>query len=319
MVPGILFVAVGDVRRRGLGYPLIRNADRQDGNSCLRTFSPVMLRQMKACSMNRHDENNVPEELVLKHNIRLHELEAETYLRRHPEQTNFFQQHRLDRIVRIAADMLPGNSVDVLDVGCGTGYLFLKFLRMGFKVTGVDLSAAMLGVLEKNIPEDLKSNAKLVNLNAAEFFNDTMGTFSLISMSAFLHHLFDYEALLKAACSALKEGGVLLIVFEPVKQPVGGTFKLYSHKLLKFLDEKTYKFLMRLHNIEFEKGIYTYSDFQRQFGGIDISSVHQILKSENITTVLEEKYCARRYGFMSFVATKVLQTQDSFDIIGRKQ
>lgn len=39
---------------------------------------------------------------------------------------------------------LPGNGLDILDVGCGTGELSLVLSEMGHKVEGVDLSEKML-------------------------------------------------------------------------------------------------------------------------------------------------------------------------------
>lgn len=57
-------------------------------------------------------------------------------------------------IARHARERRP---VDMLDVGCGTGGHAIELARRGFKLTGVDLSAAMLGHAgEKSaaLPED---------------------------------------------------------------------------------------------------------------------------------------------------------------------
>ncbi|NQT92203.1 MAG: class I SAM-dependent methyltransferase [Lentisphaerae bacterium] len=258
------------------------------------------------------------EELVLSCNVRVHATEYRDYFCRHPELTNFVQQNRLARIVRTAVNLLPGKPSDVLDLGCGTGYLYLRFLDMGLHVTGVDLSAEMLGVLKENIPECRKSHAKLVNMGAVEFLKGNKEMFSFISMSAFLHHLYDYEVLLKAACAALKEEGVLLILFEPMKQTGRSAFRLVPRKLLACADEKAYKLVMRLRKTEVDRDLYRYADYQRQFGGIDIGDTRRILEGEGLTIALEEHYCALRYGVTSFVATNVLKAHNSFDIIGRK-
>jgi len=49
-----------------------------------------------------------------------------------------------DAWTRCLARWAGSDSVDVLDVGCGTGFLALQLATLGHRVTGVDLSPAML-------------------------------------------------------------------------------------------------------------------------------------------------------------------------------
>lgn len=138
-------------------------------------------------------------------------------------------------------------------------------------------------------------------------------------MSAFLHHLFDYEIVLSEACSALQQGGILLIFFEPLKQPLKGNTRIFLHKLLKNFDEAIYQISMSMKRIEIPQEKYIFSDFQRQFGGIDINNIRRLLKSGNLEILMEEKYCARRYGILSFIATKIIKSENSFDILAIKK
>lgn len=258
-------------------------------------------------------------EKVLNENVLIHALENKDYLRRHPEQTNYYQYARLTKNINRVIDLLPDNSCKVFDIGCGTGYLYLEFLRKGFEVTGIDISPEMLEVVEEKISFDLKSKAKLINGDAYDYLKSQNEVFSLITMSAFLHHLFDYEILLKAVTSSLKRGGILLIVFEPLKQPIKSGIQYFFHKLLKVVDEIIYRTSMLLQKIDIPNEKYIYSDFQRRFGGIDINNICRILKSGNLTILFKEKYCARRYGIPSFIATKIINSENSFDIIAVKQ
>lgn len=258
-------------------------------------------------------------EKVLNENILVHALESKEYLLCHPEQTNFYQYAHLIKTINKVIHLLPDNSCKILDLGCGTGYLFLEFLRRGFEVTGIDLSPKMIEALEEKIPADLKPKANLINSNVLDYLNNKKEAFSLISMSAFLHHLFDYETVLKTACSALKQGGVLLVFFEPIKQPIDNKSSYFFHKLLKKIDERIYRLSMFLQEMAIPNKKYIYSDYQRRFGGIDIESVLHLLKSENIKILFKEKYCARRYGIASFIADKIIKSENSFDIIAVKQ
>jgi len=80
---------------------------------------------------------------VLDENIRIHALEGYQYDSLHPEQYNFFQNIRTNRIVDNISRLLHPKS-RILDLGCGTGYLLLRLIQEGFHVTGVDLSQEIL-------------------------------------------------------------------------------------------------------------------------------------------------------------------------------
>tara|TARA_B100000315_G_scaffold156629_1_gene145138 strand:+ start:9368 stop:10156 length:789 start_codon:yes stop_codon:yes gene_type:complete len=258
-------------------------------------------------------------EKVINENILLHALESKEYLHRHPEQTNFFQYARLTKTINKAVDLLPDNHCKILDLGCGTGYLLLEFLQRGFEITGLDLSQEMIAALKEKIPANLKAKATLISSNASDYLKQKKEVFSLISMSAFLHHLFDYEAVLKATCSALRKGGILLIFFEPIKQPIDNGVRYFFHKLLKETDEKLYRLSMILQGISIPDEKYAVSDFQRRFGGIDMNNVCRILNSEGLKVINEYKYCARRYGIPSFIATRIIKSDNSFDVIAVKE
>ena len=95
-------------------------------------------------------------EKVLEENKRVHKLEDQSYLDRHPEQTNFFQARILNKTVNQVCSLIEPTKGDILELGCGTGYLYLEFLKRGYKITGVDLSAEMINVLESRIPKNCK-------------------------------------------------------------------------------------------------------------------------------------------------------------------
>ena len=151
-------------------------------------------------------------EKVLEENRRVHALENQLYLSRHPEQTNFFQNLIVKKTLDQICCDLDANA-KVLDLGCGTGYLFLRFLRRGFDVTGLDLSSEMIQVLKNSVSESEKNRAHLTVGNAEEFFERNQENFDLVIFSAVLHHFFDYEMVLKKACQGLKTGTKIIIFF----------------------------------------------------------------------------------------------------------
>ena len=84
---------------------------------------------------------------------------------------------------------------DLLDVCCGTGQLAQHFLEHGYRVTGVDLSPAMLDYAKENNAQYVASGqARFLEADAADFGVD--GQFGLVT-STFdaLNHLPGKEAL----------------------------------------------------------------------------------------------------------------------------
>ena len=62
---------------------------------------------------------------VIEENKRIHKLEDKFYLDRHPEQTNFYQSRRLRKTVDQVCSLLDSTRGDILELGWGTGYLYL--------------------------------------------------------------------------------------------------------------------------------------------------------------------------------------------------
>ena len=106
------------------------------------------------------------------------------------------------------ASLLPDSSgVRVLDLGCGTGLELEEYflLNPGAKVTGIDLSGAMLDALQKKFPE------KELTLINASYFDGPLGE-GLYDAAVSVESLHHFPAAKKASLygklhTALKENG----------------------------------------------------------------------------------------------------------------
>ena len=117
-----------------------------------------------------------------------------------------------DGFYACTASLLPREAgSEVLDLGCGTGLELEEYfsLNPGAKVTGIDLSEAMLSALKAKFP------GKALTLIHASYFDAPLGEGrydAAVSVES-LHH---FPAEMKAALygklhAALKEGGVFVL------------------------------------------------------------------------------------------------------------
>ncbi|MBT3514329.1 MAG: class I SAM-dependent methyltransferase [Nitrospina sp.] len=263
-------------------------------------------------------EPSLTREKVLEENKRVHKLENHFYLDRHPEQTNFYQSRIVRKTVDQVCSLLNSKNSDILELGCGTGYLYLEFLKRGYKITGVDISSDMIRVLEEKIQENDKKSSRLVVNDVETFANIDKKKYSAIIISALLHHLYDFESVIKMYCERLMPGGVFLIFFEPLKQKINSTIRYSIHQTLAGIDETIYRRKMMRQRISILDGEYHDADYQRQFGGIDPYRIIDLFTKEGLKTLQIEKYCARRFGLSSFLATRLLKTQNTFNLLAKK-
>lgn len=99
----------------------------------------------------------------------------------------------------------------LLDIGCGTGELSVRFARAGFQVTGIDLSDDMLAIAREkaeangmNIPlfqQDMRELDGIGQFDTAVIFCDSLN---------YLQSEEDVKQTFQSVCSHLKEDGLFL-------------------------------------------------------------------------------------------------------------
>jgi SAM-dependent methyltransferase len=103
---------------------------------------------------------------------------------------------------------LPAGAADVLDLGCGTGTLSLLAAEQGHRVTGVDLSPAMIDL----------ARAKLAGRDAAFLLGDAAAPpvgeqrFDVVLVRHVLWTLPDPARVLRHWCDLLRPGGRLVLI-----------------------------------------------------------------------------------------------------------
>ena len=105
----------------------------------------------------------------------------------------------------------------VLEVGCGTGRIYLELLRAGVDADGIDVSGEMLDVLERRAAEEGLS-PRVRQADVVDFEPDRSYELVIVPFRTFLHvlSLADQQATLRTLRTALEPGGRLVLnVFAP--------------------------------------------------------------------------------------------------------
>jgi SAM-dependent methyltransferase len=111
----------------------------------------------------------------------------------------------------------------ILELACGTGRVTIPLAQAGHRVTGLDLSPAMLGVFREKLAtgeQNLRDRIELIQGNMASFHLDRVFDLILIPFRAFQALVEEEDAAGCLACvrEHLAPGGLFVVdVFRPYK------------------------------------------------------------------------------------------------------
>ena len=123
----------------------------------------------------------------------------------------------------IARVVRPGRAM--LDLGCGTGHMLVRFRSRFEHATGVDHSAGMIAMAKRNLAEAGLPAAHFVVGDVFEYVRNCQERYELVTCVGLLHHLEparlpEVLSLLGGLCAT---GGVVVIAepiaVDPARQP----------------------------------------------------------------------------------------------------
>ena len=133
-----------------------------------------------------------------------------------------------------------GKNLNVLDFGCGTGFVTDQIINSSFfnediNITCYDLSPDMVEVCEKKFSKFQNINY-LSDSEGFEILKNKIGKFDVIICNALIHHVLDHKELFRIFDESLVDNGILIIGHEPNKnfyknlalQKVSSTFRIFK-------------------------------------------------------------------------------------------
>ena len=120
---------------------------------------------------------------------------------------------RHHEMLDLAVEMSNVSDLDnILDIGCGTGLLSLKFLEAAeCTVNGIDLSEDMLNIWKNKIEKSNLSNRVKVQLGDAANLDFEDSTFDIIASTVTLHHVKEKQQAINNFFRLLKPKGRFVI------------------------------------------------------------------------------------------------------------
>jgi ubiquinone/menaquinone biosynthesis C-methylase UbiE len=255
---------------------------------------------------------------ILAENRSLHAVEAPVYERLHPEEFNWFEQKRIINDLVFISAGLPDNA-HILDLGCGTGNLSAKILRLsaGARLYAVDISQDMLGIFEGRLTPEQKRRVNIVCAGADEFLDTCREKFDLIAMSSVLHHFPGYLQTLERVIGKLADGGWLYITHEPTRQSLA--CDPFLRKILWQADYAAYLLCMlgRMVRVTGQRD-YHMSDYNL-YHGFEEEKVISVCRNAGLRQVRLDLYASTmRMGVSCWIDTHLLRSKRQFSLIARK-
>lgn len=107
-------------------------------------------------------------------------------------------------VIETIYNTLGNGEKNVLDVGCGAGFLSNAIAKAGHTVSGIDMSEESLAIAKK-YDETKKVNYQIANAYELPFEDES---FDVVSAMDFLEHVEEPARVIKEVSRVLKPGGV---------------------------------------------------------------------------------------------------------------
>ncbi|MFX1312626.1 MAG: class I SAM-dependent methyltransferase [Promethearchaeota archaeon] len=139
---------------------------------------------------------------------------------------------KLNKLAKLFCKTLHKRAL-ILDLGSGTGLPFAKyFIEKGFKVLGIDISAQMVKLSQKNVPESDFRELSMTDLDYIDKFDGIFSNYSMLCLSPPL-----FKDVASRLIKALKKNGLLYLA---LNEPRTIGLNLDEDVFVELMGEKMY-------------------------------------------------------------------------------
>jgi ubiquinone/menaquinone biosynthesis C-methylase UbiE len=241
----------------------------------------------------------------IKNNQIVHDKIAKEYDKLHGEIFTTIEQNRIISKLFFAKENLKNNSLNALDIGCGSGNLSNHLLKLKFEVTSSDISKEFLKLVSMKYRKYGKKHS-VFKLNGEDLSEIHSNSYDLVGTYSVLHHIPDYLKTIEEMFRVLKKGGILYLDHE-VNENYWNQNNIYKEFIRKnrlgflkknwriyfsFYSLKT-KF-KQIFNPKFrpEGDIHVFKDDH-----IEWNKIEKLIKDLGGKILLKEDYLLFKYGY----------------------
>jgi len=200
----------------------------------------------------------------------------------------------------------------VLDLGCGTGNLALKFMDAGSDVIGVDISRRMIEILQRKAETQPRGRMDLVVADTLEFAQSARRSFDVVCECSVLHHIFGYQELVRAMARTVRPGGFLFLTREPFGPqelaPIGAARaavnslleRLYHHILTRMANARRFSHMVPPPDLSRISANFYES-------GISLARVRAVTAEEGLQEVRLRRWNERETGLLSYLDNRLFR------------
>lgn len=133
------------------------------------------------------------------------------YARWAPAYDRFWDRYSRNSLGKLAGNLDLRGAEHVLDVACGTGRLagMLRRAHAGLRITGIDLSPAMIKESRERLPEDENTAWHVGTLSTVEF---APASFDVVTCANAFHLFLNQDEALRRMRQLVAPGGTVCIV-----------------------------------------------------------------------------------------------------------
>lgn len=214
----------------------------------------------------------------------------------------------------------------ILDLGAGEGSLTATYLRRGAKVTAVDVSEARLRQLREvcqHLPGQLQTVCSEA-FQAVDILQQEGRQYDVIVATAFLHHVPNYDDLLRRSLALLREHGQVFTFEDPLRyDSLDWTSRIFSGMAYLSwrlwqgnLTAGAYRFLRRKFG-HYTETLEDQTEYHVVRNGVDQDALERMLRKENIDCHIVRYFSTQAPRWTS-LGTR-LRMVNSFGIIANRR